>query len=127
MKLLLDTHMLIWSAADKLPLTAAKYILDETNELFFSPASIWEIIIKRGIGRQDFFIDPYRLYHGLLDNGYTEMTITTRHALAVDSLPNVHKDPFDRILLGQSIAEGISLLTSDSVLAKYSAPVIYVV
>jgi len=126
-KLLLDTHMLIWSAADKLPLTAAKYILDETNELFFSPASIWEIIIKRGIGRQDFFIDPYRLYHGLLDNGYTEMTITTRHALAVDSLPNVHKDPFDRILLGQSIAEGISLLTSDSVLAKYSAPVIYVV
>jgi PIN domain nuclease of toxin-antitoxin system len=125
-KLLLDTHILLWCAADTLPERAAAYILNPQNVLYFSPASIWEIVIKRGLGRRDFNADPFRLYTGLLENGYGEITITTRHTLAVGTLPPLHKDPFDRILLAQALSEGVSLLTCDPLLAVYSAPVIYV-
>ena len=126
MKLLLDTHILLWSAANKLPTNAEKYILDEANQLYFSPASIWEIVIKMGLNRVDFRVDPYVLYNGLLDNGYDEMTITSRHTLAVSTLPDIHKDPFDRIMLAQAISEGIPLLTSDATLSDYPAPIILV-
>jgi len=125
-KLLLDTHILLWSAANKLPTNAEKYILDEANQLYFSPASIWEIVIKMGLNRVDFRVDPYVLYNGLLDNGYDEMTITSRHTLAVSTLPDIHKDPFDRIMLAQAISEGIPLLTSDATLSDYPAPIILV-
>ena len=126
MKLLLDTHILLWSAAGKLPSNAEKYILDKSNQLFFSPASIWEIVIKKGLNRADFRVDPYMLHNGLLDNGYDEMSITTRHTLAVSTLPDIHKDPFDRIMLAQAISEGIPLLTSDATLTDYPAPIIIV-
>jgi len=126
MKLLLDTHILLWSAANKLPVNAEKYIFDETNQLYFSPASIWEIVIKKGLNRADFRVDPYALYSGLLNNGYDELAITTRHTLAVSSLPDIHKDPFDRIMLAQAISEGIQLLTSDAILSGYPAPIILV-
>jgi len=124
MKLLLDTHVLIWIALDKLPPSAVPYIHDESNQLFFSPASIWEIIIKRGLGRASFNIDPHLLYTGLLDNGYSQMYITARHTLMVDALPKIHKDPFDRILLAQSLVEEVSLLTFDTALTHYPAPII---
>jgi len=126
MKLLLDTHILLWSAANKLPANAAKYILDETNQLYFSPASIWEIVIKVGLNRADFQVDPYVLYSGLLDNGYNEIAITSRHTLAVSTLPDIHKDPFDRIMLAQAISECIPLLTSDITLFDYPTPIILV-
>ena len=125
MKLLIDTHLLLWAAADMLPEEAIPYFIDENNELFFSSASIWEIVIKKGLNRPDFQVDPAELYHGLLDNGYTELTVTSHHALLVADLPPVHKDPFDRILIAQAKAEGISLISSDKIFSQY-LPVICV-
>jgi len=89
----------------------------------FSAASVWEVVIKRGLGRDDFQIDPNRLRRGLLANGYEELSISSEHTLAVTSLPPVHRDPFDRILVAQARVESITLLTSDITLASYGAPV----
>lgn len=125
MKLLIDTHLLLWAAGQskELPSAARKLIEDVDNELYFSAASIWEITIKRGLGRKDFSVDPRVLRRGLLDNGYQELTITSEHAVFIDSLPQLHKDPFDRILLAQAAIEGITLLTSDDAMARYPGPV----
>ncbi len=125
MKLLLDTHLLLWAAfqPNKLSKTASSLIEDINNELLFSAASIWEIVIKHGLGRDDFRVEPSVLRRGLLDNGYSELAITSQHAVGVEVLPPIHKDPFDRIIVAQSIAEGITLLTADPVVAKYPAPV----
>ena len=125
MKLLIDTHLLLWAATDMLPEKAIPYFTNKDIELFFSSASIWEVIIKKGLNRPDFQIDPVALYWGLLDNGYTELVITSRHALSVASLPQIHKDPFDRIIIAQSKVEDVSLLTSDKLVAQYS-PAIYI-
>jgi len=126
MKLLLDTSILLWLAADLLPQSAEVHVLDESNELYFSPASIWEIVIKRGLNRPDFEVDPSLLCSGLIDNGYEQLPITSRHVLLTGDLPPLHKDPFDRLLLAQSAAEGMTLLTSDCIMAKYPARVILV-
>ncbi|UVK49357.1 type II toxin-antitoxin system VapC family toxin (plasmid) [Mesorhizobium sp. AR07] len=125
MKLLLDTHLLLWAAAepDQLPLAAMAEIENPDNDLVFSAASLWEVAIKRALGRADFTVDPRLLRRGLLDNGYHELAITSEHAVAVDGLPPIHKDPFDRILIAQSIVEGITLLTVDDLVAQYPAPV----
>jgi PIN domain nuclease of toxin-antitoxin system len=125
MKLLLDTHLLLWAAGqpNRLP-TAARTLLDErNNELLFSAASLWEVTIKSGLGRDDFRVDPHLLRRGLLDNGYTEIAITGEHAVFVNLLPPIHKDPFDRILIAQATIEGVTLLTSDSIVAKYPGPI----
>jgi PIN domain nuclease of toxin-antitoxin system len=126
MTLLLDTHMLIWAAAGTVPEKALFYIANENNTLLFSPANIWEIIIKSGLNRPDFQVDPPTIYHGFLNNGYKELVITGRHALAAGNLPPVHKDPFDRILLAQAQVEGIALLTADETLARYPGDIIYI-
>ena len=128
MKLLLDTHVLLWAAGepDKLPETTRLLLLDESNDLFFSSASIWEIVIKRGLGRNDFKVDPFRLRKMLVMNGYTEIVVASEHALAVDLLPPLHKDPFDRILLAQARTEGFSLVTSDDQLSRYGEGIIVV-
>lgn len=125
MKLLLDTQLLLWAAAvpNRLSADALKLIDNPANELFFSAASIWEVAIKRGLGRSDFQADPRLLRRGLLDNGYSELPILSDHVVAIDSLPPIHKDPFDRLLVAQATIEGISLLTSDSVVAKYPGPI----
>lgn len=125
MKILLDTHLLLWAAGepDRLPLAALTEIENPDNDLMFSAASLWEVAIKRGLGRQDFAVDPRLLRRGLVDNGYRELPITSEHAVAVDGLPPIHKDPFDRILIAQSIVEGITLLTVDDLVAQYPAPV----
>ena len=125
MKLLLDTHLLLWAAGEpaKLPPKARVLIEDEANALLFSAASIWEVAIKRGLGRADFQVDVRRLRRGLLDNGYLELTISSLHAVTVDMLPMLHKDPFDRILIAQAKAEGVVLLTVDRTLAPYGEPV----
>jgi PIN domain nuclease of toxin-antitoxin system len=93
------------------------------NELMFSAASFWEIAIKRSLGRSDFRVDPRLLRRGLLDNGYSELLIGSDHALAIDGLPLLHKDPFDRILIAQAMVEGITLLTADPLVAQYSGPI----
>ena len=125
MKILLDTHLLLWAAGQphRLSVGARKLIDNPANELFFSAASIWEIAIKRGLGRNDFQADPRLLRRGLLDNGYGELPILSEHVVAIDSLPPIHKDPFDRLLVAQTTVEGISLLTADSIVAKYPGPI----
>jgi PIN domain nuclease of toxin-antitoxin system len=124
-KLLLDTHLLLWAAEEprRLSPAARKLMKDDANELTFSAASFWEIAIKRGLGRSDFQVDPRLLRRGLLDNGYTELQIGSDHALAMDGLPRLHKDPFDRILIAQAIVEGITLLTADPLISQYSGPI----
>ena len=125
MRLLLDTHLLIWLAMfpDRLSEAARTLVDDPRNEPIFSAASIWEAAIKSAQGRADFRIDPRLLYRGLLDNGYTELPVTSQHALNIGTLPAIHKDPFDRLLLAQAIGEGITLLTADAHLAQYPGPV----
>jgi PIN domain nuclease of toxin-antitoxin system len=125
MKLLLDTHLLLWAAGepDRLPLEALAEIENPENELLFSAASLWEVAIKRGLARSDFTVDPRLLRRGLFDNGYHELPITSEHAVAVVGLPPIHRDPFDRILIAQSIVEGITLLTVDDLVARYPGPV----
>ena len=125
MKLLLDTHLLLWAASepDRLPEAAATAIADEGNELYFSAASIWEMVIKGGLGREDFEVDANLLRRGLVDNGYAELAIASSHAIAVSALPSLHKDPFDRMLVAQATAEGIELITSDERLAAYPGPI----
>ena len=125
MKLLLDTHLLLWAAGspDQLSAVARPLLEDPSNELLFSAASLWELAIKRSLGRSDFQVDARVLRRGLLDNGYQELAITAEHAVSIDSLPPIHKDPFDRILVAQAIVEGITLLTADAWVAKYPGPV----
>jgi PIN domain nuclease of toxin-antitoxin system len=125
MKLLLDTHLLLWAAGEpgRLPADALALIDDPANELIFSAASIWEVAIKCRLGRDDFRVDLRLLRRGLLDNNYSELPVTSEHAVALDRLPSIHKDPFDRILVAQAIVEGIALLTVDPVLAQYGGPI----
>jgi PIN domain nuclease of toxin-antitoxin system len=125
MKLLLDTHLLLWAAGqpNRLSAAARKLIGTPANELLFSAASVWEVAIKRGLGRNDFQADPRLLRRGLLDNGYTELPILSDHVVVIESLPPIHKDPFDRLLVAQATVEGITLLTADSVVAEYPGPV----
>lgn len=125
MILLLDTHLLLWAVGEpgRLSRDARSLLEDLENQLVFSVASLWEIAIKRGLGRPDFQVDPRLLRRGLTDNGYRELAITAEHALQVDSLPPIHKDPFDRMLVAQATVEGIALLTSDDVVARYPGPV----
>jgi PIN domain nuclease of toxin-antitoxin system len=121
MKLLLDTHVILWAAAEpeKLSDVARSMLIDEANTLFFSSASIWEIVIKRGLGRNDFTVDPSRLRRQLVANGYTELPVTSDHVLAIDHLPMLHKDPFDRVLLAQARSEGMLLVTVDAEIQDY--------
>ncbi len=125
MKLLVDTHLLLWAASEPNRLSAAAHsVLDNpAHELLFSAASLWEVALKRGLARADFRADARVLRRGLLDNGYRELPIIGEHTVTIDSLPPIHKDPFDRILVAQSIAEGITLLTADPVVARYPGPV----
>ena len=125
MKLLLDTHLLLWAAGAprRLPAAARKLLDDPGNEPLFSAASLWEIAIKRSLGREDFRVDPRLLRRGLLENGYAELPITGEHATAVDDLPRLHKDPFDRMLIAQAMVESVTLLTADPQLARYPGPI----
>lgn len=128
MNLLLDTHILLWAAGEPEKLSPKTRILltANGNRLFFSSASIWEIAIKRNLGRGDFQADPRRLWRLLLLNGYQELAISSEHAVAVDALLNLHKDPFDRILLAQAKVERLQLLTVDQALIQYGEPVVQV-
>ena len=121
MILLLDTHLLLWAAGrpDRLSMEARELILNPANELIFSSASLWEITIKRNLNRPDFQVDPRRLWRMLLSHGYRELAVSSEHAIAVDSLPALHKDPFDRILIAQARVERTTLVTADAVVAGY--------
>lgn len=125
MKILLDTHLLLWAAAEpkRLSRRARMLIDDLDNQLLFSAASLWEVSIKRGLGQEDFKVDARLLRRGLLDNGYSELPIMSDHVAATENLPLIHKDPFDRILVAQAAVEGITLLTVDTLLSQYPGPI----
>lgn len=125
MRFLLDTHILLWASGPtrRLSQAAAALLGDPQNELYFSVANLWEIAIKHGLKRDDFKVEPRTLRHGLLENGYRELTIVSDHAFAVGFLPPIHKDPFDRLLIAQSTVEAITLLTADPIVAQYPGPI----
>lgn len=125
MKILLDSHLLVWLAAQtvKLSTAARKIIEDDQNTLFFSSASIWELMIKYNLGREEIPVHPKVLYLSLQNNDFQELGIKSEHAFWLESLPPIHKDPFDRILIAQAIAEDMVLMTSDETIAQYEGPI----
>lgn len=125
MRFLFDTHLLLWAAATplRLPPRARDILDDAANDILFSAGSIWEIAIKNGLGRADFRVDPQLLHNGLIGAGYGELPIIGAHAMAVDRLPPIHKDPFDRLLVAQATVENIVLVTADPVVAQYPGPI----
>lgn len=125
MRLLLDTHILLWAMIHprRLPRVAAELIESEDNQLFFSVASVWEAAIKRGRGRSDFAFDPKLFRKTLLENEFSELPVLGTHVLAVSTLPALHKDPFDRILVAQATVEGMVLVTSDQMIFRYPGPI----
>lgn len=128
MKLLLDTHLLLWAAAGAAELSAGARALigDPDHTPQSSVASLWEIAIKRALNRADFQVEPRVLRRNLLDNGYEELPVLSTHVMALEGLPPSHRDPFDRLLVAQAIAEGVTLLTHDESIARYPGPVRHV-
>lgn len=125
MKLLLDTHVLIWAAIspEKLSAEARGLIEDFSNTLYFSAASLWETAINFGLNRPDFTLEPTLFAAALTENGFTELPISARHAIRVPHLPPIYKDPFDRLLIAQALTDGILLLTGDDLGAQYPGPI----
>ena len=125
MNLLLDTHVLLWAAGqpDRLSASAKRMLSNGRNAVYFSVVSLWEIGIKRTLGRRDFQVDARQLRRGLLENGYSELPLTGPHAVSIDRLPDIHKAPFDRMLIAQAETEGFVLLTADRELEGYGGPV----
>ncbi len=125
MRLLLDTHILLWAARNdrRLSPRAEAMISDPANALHFSVASIWEVAIKTSRTRPDFEVDPRRLRRTLLEVGYSELAVTGEQAERVALLPAIHKDPFDRLLMAQAWVEDLLLLTADAALASYPGPI----
>ena len=128
MKLLLDTHVLLWAASgsSRLSAKARNLIEDVENDLIFSAASIWEVVIKHMLGRPDFRADPADLRSRSLANGYVELSVASGHALAVAALPPIHKDPFDRLLVAQAMVEGATLVTVDETVSRYPGSIVLV-
>ena len=121
MRLLLDTHILLWAASSPQKLTneGRRLLADPDHELWFSVVSIWEIAVKRALGRKDFNFDPGITRRMVLEFGFRELTLTGEHALQVESLPLLHKDPFDRIMIAQALSEAMTFATSDKLLIGY--------
>ena len=128
MRLLLDTHLLLWAVAtpEKLPAAAYAAIGDEQNSLFFSAASLWEVAIKSSYQRADFTVDVVDLYQQLVAHAWVEVPVLSVHSFAVVHLPHLHKDPFDRLLLAQAMREDLILLTADATLSAYPGPIMKV-
>ena len=121
MRILLDTHLLLWAVASsrRLPKEARSLILDTVNEVFYSAASVWEVAIKSTLRRGDFKANPTVLVRALARSGFSELPVTAAHAARVAGLPAIHRDPFDRLLVAQSLTEPMMLLTNDAVLLGY--------
>jgi PIN domain nuclease of toxin-antitoxin system len=130
-RLLLDTHIALWALVDdqRLPLRARALIADPANTVVVSAASIWEIAVKHALGRGGPNAMPLSGAQALSycrEAGYDLLPITPEHATAVEGLPPVHADPFDRVLIAQALAETLRLLTHDDALAAYGQMVLMV-
>ena len=125
MSYLVDTHLLIWAAVDLslVPEPARTIITDPAETIVFSVVTIWETAIKSGLGKPDFNVDPAALRAGLIAEGCLELPVVSAHAIAVQSLPHHHRDPFDRMLIAQARGENLTLLTADRRLGAYGNPV----
>lgn len=119
--LLLDTRLVLWAAfdPDRLSAKAARRLRSRRVPLAFSLASLWEVAIKTSLGRPDFSVDPKLLHRALLAEGFVELPINALHIARAATLPWIHRDPFDRLLVAQAMEERISLLTSDAELTAY--------
>lgn len=128
MRLLLDTHIALWAitGSPKLPGQARELILAPSSEIFVSAASVWEIAIKHSLNRGNMPVSGADAARYFEEAGYTLLPITAEHAAATENLPIHHADPFDRMLIAQSLAEPLRLVTHDSMLAKYGAGVLLV-
>lgn len=127
MRLLLDTNIFLWCLLDDKKLTKQiRRLIDDADERYISSASVWEIVIKKGIGKLDTDNNLENLPEVIESSGFIELPITSKHAAATYHLPNIHKDPFDRLLIAQSITEPLIFLTADKSLQKYS-PLIKVI
>jgi len=127
-RILLDTHIALWAVTDspRLPDAARAMITDPQNEVWVSAASIWEIAIKHALDRGGMPISGSEAVHWFTLSGYRDLSITSTHAAAVDALPAIHRDPFDRILIAQAQTEPLRLVTHDEVIARYSDVVMVV-
>ncbi|MFS2138471.1 type II toxin-antitoxin system VapC family toxin [Duganella sp. Dugasp56] len=121
MKLLLDTHILLWaiSTPAKLSRSTATLLSSVRNDLVFSVVSLWEVAIKTTARRSANMIDVRVMRQGLLNHGYYELPVQGEHALFVEQLPPLHRDPFDRMLVAQAWVEGMTLVTADKIIARY--------
>jgi len=128
MRLLLDTHLLLWAlgAPDKLDGETRDLVEDPTNEVLFSAASIWEIAIKAGLGRSDFMVRPEAVVQAARAIGFTELPVLADVAAQVVDLPLHHRDPFDRLLVAQAMSEPVRLYTADPLLLPYTELVRFV-
>ncbi|MBM4154337.1 MAG: type II toxin-antitoxin system VapC family toxin [Lentisphaerae bacterium] len=118
MNLLLDTHVVLWWLADapELGAGARDAIADRANIVHVSAATAWEIVVKRALGKLEI---PDRWEQALAEEPFSQLAVSWRHALQVGKLPDVHRDPFDRLLVAQAIVEGLTLVTRDEVLNRY--------
>ena len=123
MRLLVDTHLLLWAAAKsrRLPKEARLLLEEPANEVFFSAASLWEIVIKAALRKPDFKVDVTLLRPALAEMGFAELPVSGTHAERLASLPPIHKDPFDRMLVAQSQLEGLVCVSRDRIFERYGA------
>ncbi|MEQ1484398.1 type II toxin-antitoxin system VapC family toxin [Methyloglobulus sp.] len=128
MRLLLDTQIALWGLTNDRRLTskAQKLILEPENDIFISVASLWEISIKYSLGRGDMPVSGSRAYELFMAAGYQILVIQAAHTIAVESLPTIHNDPFDRMLVAQALSEPMRLVTHDRVVAGYNDSIIFV-
>ena len=122
---LLDTHILLWAAFEpkKLSPAARTTLSQPANSFCFSSVNIWEVVVNRALDKPDFQFDPSLLRRLLVEDGYRELSVTSDHVLRVATLPALHKDPFDRLLVAQAQAEDLTLLTADTKIAGYPASI----
>lgn len=122
MRVLLDTHILLWALIDpgRLSGEVREVIENPANEVLFSSASIWEIAIKAGLGRAEFAVEPAEIVAAALDSGFVELPVHSAAAIKVATLPPHHRDPFDRLLVAQAMTEPAVLYTADAKLPAYS-------
>lgn len=124
MKLLLDTHTLLWwldDAKGRLAVPAQRAIAAPRNLVFISAASLWEIVIKKALGK---LACPGDLKEAVEDSGFHLLPVTADHALAVERLPPHHRDPFDRMLIAQAGEEGLTIITADAAFRPYGVPLL---
>lgn len=123
---LVDTHVLIWIAVDspRLSVAARNLLTDPDNQVFFSAISIFEIAVKERLSKQGFEVEASAIRRMMIENDFVELVVTGMHAAHVATLPLIHRDPFDRLLVAQSMFEGFTLMTADERIAKYAGPIL---